>query len=73
MFRTKEKLLMHFVVIFGLVAFLGGLDFIRGLFSDTGAFNNFLADMSKLMLLITGAFFCYLCIQSFKFARRNRK
>ena len=32
-FVDKRKLFMHIVVLFGLVAFLGGLDLIRGIFS----------------------------------------
>ncbi len=72
LFPKKEKLLMHVVVIFGLIAFLGGLDFMRGLVSETGVFSNSLAGVSKLMLLLTGAIFCYLCIQSFRFARKNK-
>ena len=61
---------MHIVVIFGLIAFLGGLDFFRSVFSGN-TFQNFWADTSKLILLTTGAFFVYQCIKSFIHARKN--
>ena len=71
MFSSKKKLMMHIVVFLGLVVALGGLDVFRSIFS-----GNFLilfwADLSKLMMLITGIFFTFLCIQSFRFARRNK-
>ena len=69
-FKNKKKLFMHIVVIFGLIVFLGGLDFLRSLIVGT-AFQNIWADISKLMMLITGAFFLYQCIQSFIFVRQN--
>ena len=71
MFSNKKKLMMHIVVFFGLLVAIGGLDVFRSIFS-----GNFLilfwADLSKLMMLITGIFFTFLCIQSFRFARRNK-
>lgn len=70
-FVSRKKLFMHIVVLFGLVAFLGGLDFLRSILSGT-AFQNAWADTSKCMMLITGASFVYLCIKSFIFARKNR-
>tara|TARA_Y100000768_G_C23755716_1_gene576115 strand:- start:287 stop:709 length:423 start_codon:yes stop_codon:yes gene_type:complete len=69
-FINKKKIFMHIVVFFGLVAFLGGLDFFRSIFSGT-VFQNIWADISKLILLITGAYFVYQCIRSFIFARKN--
>jgi phosphoglycerol transferase MdoB-like AlkP superfamily enzyme len=69
---NKKKLFMHFVVLFGLVAFLGGLDFLRGLGSELGPFANVYAGSSKLMLLLSGGLFCYLCIKSFSFARKSK-
>ncbi len=68
---TKKKLLMHIVVLFGLLIVIGGLDVLRSIIS-----GNFLvlfwADLSKLMMLLTGSFFTFLCIQSFRFARSLR-
>ena len=71
-FSSKKKLFMHIVVIFGLIIFLGGLDFIRTLISGY-AFENFWADISKIMMLLTGLYFLIQCIRSFIFARKNRE
>ena len=70
-FPNKKKLFMHIVVTFGLIVFIGGLDFSRGLLKGT-SFNNIWADTSKLMMLITGFIFIFLCIKSFIFARKSR-
>ena len=64
---SKKKLLMHIAVLFGLLAFLGGMDFLRGLGSDLGPFSNPYAGISKLLLLVSGGFYCFLCIKSFRF------
>ena len=69
LFPNKKKMLMHIVVTFGLIVFLGGLDFFRSLGNP---FENFWADSSKLMMLITGFIFTLLCIKSFVFARKNK-
>ena len=69
MFPSRKKLLMHIVVSLGLIIFLGGLDFFR---SFGNLFDNYWADSSKLMMLMTGFVFTYLCIKSFIFARKNR-
>ena len=71
-FSSKKKLFMHIVVIFGLIIFLGGLDFIRTLISGY-AFENLWADISKVMMLLTGLYFLIQCIRSFIFARKNRE
>ena len=68
---SKKKLFMHIVVSFGLIVFIGGLDFSRGLLKGT-SFNNMWADTSKLMMLITGFIFTFLCVKSFIFARKNK-
>ena len=70
-FPSKKKLFMHIVVSFGLIVFIGGLDFSRGLLKGT-SFNNMWADTSKLMMLITGLIFTFLCVKSFIFARKNK-
>ena len=64
---TFRKALMHIAVLIGIIAFLGGLDFFRGMF------NNYYAGLSKLMLLITGFVYVYFCVQSFIFVRRQKK
>ena len=64
---TFRKALMHIAVVIGIIAFLGGLDFFRGMF------NNYYAGLSKLMLLITGFLYVYFCVQSFIFVRRQKK
>ena len=68
-FPAKKKVFMHIAVLFGILAFLGGLDIMRNISS---LFDNLWADLSKLMLLITGFSYTYLCIKSFIFARKNR-
>jgi hypothetical protein len=64
---SRKKLFMHLVVLFGLIIFLGGLDVIR---SYPGIFSNFWADLSKLMLAVTGFIYTYLNIKSFIYARK---
>ena len=64
---TFRKALMHIAVVIGMIAFLGGLDFFRGMFT------NYYAGLSKLMLLITGFVYVYFCVQSFIFVRRQKK
>ena len=64
---TFRKVLMHIAVVIGMIAFLGGLDFFRGMFT------NYYAGLSKLMLLITGFIYVYFCVQSFVFVRRQKK
>lgn len=68
-FPNKKKLFMHIVVSVGLIIFLGGLDFFRSLGDP---FQNVWADTSKLMLMISGFLFTFLCIKSFIFARKNK-
>ena len=69
-FKSKKKIFMHIVVLFGLIAFLGGLDFFRSILNGI-VFQNIWADISKLILLTTGGYFVYQCIRSFIFARKN--
>ena len=70
-FVSKKKLYMHIVVIFGLIIFLGGLDVIRTLIGGY-VFENFWADISKIMMLLTGFYFSLQCVRSFIFARKMR-
>ena len=71
-FITKKKMFMHIVVLFGLIIFIGGLDFIRSIITGV-VFENFWADISKLMMLITGLTFTYQCIRSFIHSRKMRE
>ena len=64
---TFRKALMHIAVLIGIITFLAGLDFFRGMFT------NYYAGLSKLMLLITGLVYVYFCVQSFIFVRRQKK
>ena len=68
-FVNRKKLFMHIVVLFGLVAFLGGLDLIRTIVAGY-AFENLWADLSKTMLAITGFYFTLQCVRSFIHARK---
>ena len=71
-FISKKKIFMHIVVLLGLIIFLGGLDLIRSILTGV-AFTNYWADISKLMMLITGLFFTYECVKSFIHARRVKE
>ena len=70
-FINKKKMFMHIVVLFGLVIFLGGLDFLRT-FINGNIFENYWADISKLMMMLTGLFFTIQCVRSFIHARKIR-
>jgi hypothetical protein len=71
-FKEKKKLFMHIVVTIGLLVFLGGMDITRGILKNN-FFVNFYADLSKLMMLVTGLVFTILCVKSFIFARKNKQ
>ena len=70
-FENRKKLFMHIVVLIGLLVFLGGLDFLRTLISGS-AFDNIWADLSKIMMLLTGLLFTHQCVRSFIHARKNK-
>ena len=69
--ESKKKLFMHLVVFFGLIVLLGGLDFFRSLLSEN-FFQNYWADVSKFVMLISSIFFVFQCIRSFIHTRKNR-
>ncbi len=71
-FETKKKIFMHIVVLFGLIIFFGGLDFLRSLLTGN-PFENIWADTSKLMMLLTGSYFTFQCIKSFIHARKSKE
>ena len=72
-FPKKRMLFMHIVVVVAMVVTLGGADFFRALFFGSNLFANLWADTSKLMMFLTGAIFIFICIKSFRFARRQKK
>ena len=67
---NKKKLFMHIVVTFGLLTFLGGFRVLKNL--DNLFADKFWADLSQIMMVVTGALFTYHCVQSFLFVRRNK-
>ena len=69
-FISKKKFFMHVIALLGLLVFLGGLDFFRSVISGN-TFQNIWADTSKIIMLVTGAFFVYQCIKSFFHARKK--
>ena len=70
-FVNKKKLFMHIVVTLGLVIFVCGMDIFRIILKNN-FLSNFWADLSKVMMLFTGAYFTFVCIKSFIHARRNK-
>ena len=71
-YTSKKKMFMHIVAVFGLIIFFGGLDFLRSIYVGK-IFENFWADSSKLMMLLTGLFFTYQCVKSFIHARKIKE
>ena len=69
-FSNKKKIFMHIVALTGILIVLGGLDVIRTTVNGK-LFDNYWADMSKIMMLITGVVFVYFCFMSFRFARKK--
>lgn len=67
---SKKKLFMHIVVLLGVLIFLGGFRVLSNMEDLLGA--KFWADVSQIMMILTGGFFTYLCVQSFIFVRKNR-
>ena len=72
-YEHRKSLFMHLAVVLGLIMFIGGLDFIRSLLGNSILFTNFWADLSKLFLLVFGAFHVYLCLRSFRHIRKSRE
>ena len=68
-FKNKKKLFMHIVALTGVLIVLGGLDVIRTT-ANGKLFENYWADMSKIMMFITGVLFVYFCFMSFRYARK---
>ena len=68
---AQRKIWMHIAALFGVMAFLGGLDLFRGLAAGRDVFANPAASASKLMLLVSGVWFVAICLRSFIWARKN--
>ncbi len=68
-FSNRKKLFMHIVALTGFLIVLGGIDVIRTTLNGK-LFDNYWADMSKIMMLITGVLFVYFCFMSFRYARK---
>ena len=62
----KKKLWMHIAVTFGLICALGGIRFFMVISDGIDYVSG-----SRLMLLVTGSIYTYLCVQSFIHARKN--
>ena len=70
-FENKKKLFMHIVVFFGLIVLIGGLDVIRSILNES-LFSNLWADISKIMMLVTGSYFVIQCVRSFIHTRKMK-
>ena len=69
-FPNKRKLFMHIVVLFGFLTFVGGFRILSNL--DNLFSERLWADISQIMMILTGGFFSLQCINSFIFIRRNK-
>ena len=69
---SKKKMFMHIVVFFGIIILLGSLDIVRVLITGK-LFDNYWADISKIMMLLTSLFFTIQCVRSFIHVRKNRQ
>tara|TARA_B100000941_G_scaffold129714_1_gene91638 strand:- start:357 stop:782 length:426 start_codon:yes stop_codon:yes gene_type:complete len=69
---SKKKMFMHIVVFFGIIILLGSLDIVRVLITGK-LFDNYWADISKIMMLLTSLFFTIQCVRSFIHVRKNRE
>ena len=63
----KKKLWMHVAVLVGALCALGGTRFFMVMSEGI----NY-ASASMLMLFVTGSIYTYLCVQSFKHARKAK-
>ena len=63
----KKKLWIHIAVTIGALCALGGTRFFMAMSDGIGY-----ASGSSLMLFVTGSLYTYLCVQSFKHARKSQ-
>ncbi|MED5486754.1 MAG: hypothetical protein VYB40_03510 [Candidatus Thermoplasmatota archaeon] len=66
----KRKMFMHISAMFGLICALGGLRLFQILMDGDG--SNLLIG-SHTILLILGGIYTYFCVQSFRWARKQRE
>jgi hypothetical protein len=71
-YPSKAKLFSHIALVFGLIAFFGGLDFFRA-FTSGSIMQNPAADISKAMLAATGLWYLIVGVKSFRWARQNKE
>ena len=66
----KRKMFMHISAMFGLICALGGLRLFQILMDGDG--SNLLIG-SHAILLVLGSVYTYFCVQSFRWARKQRE
>ena len=66
----KRKMFMHISAMFGLICALGGLRLFQILMAGDG--SNLLIG-SHAILLVLGSIYTYFCVQSFRWARKQRE
>ncbi len=66
----KRKMFMHISAMFGLICALGGLRLFQILMDGDG--SNLLIG-SHAILLVLGGLYTYFCVQSFRWARKQRE
>ena len=67
---VKRKTFMHISAMFGLICALGGLRLFQILMGEDGT-NLLIA--SHAVLLVLGGIYTYFCVQSFRWARKQRE
>ena len=67
---NKRKMFMHISAMFGLICALGGLRLFQILMDGDG--SNLLIG-SHVILLVLGGIYTYFCVQSFRWARKQRE
>ncbi|MBJ03800.1 MAG: hypothetical protein CMB65_03800 [Euryarchaeota archaeon] len=66
----KRKVFMHISAMFGVICTLGGLRLFQILIDGDG--SNLLIG-SHAILLVLGGVYTYFCVQSFRWARKQRE
>ena len=66
----KRKTFMHISAMFGVICALSGLRLFQVLMDDDST-NLLIA--SHVLLLVLGGLYTYFCVQSFRWARKQRE